>query len=286
MPLFSLVVSTKGRVGELETLLASLKGQSFRDFDVLVVDQNPDQRLEAALAKDWGSSVRRFHRPGDSGLSRGRNVGWRESDAEFVLFPDDDCWYPAGFLADAAQRLAETGADVLCGRPTDGHGRTINGRFEARAMRVGRDQVWTTQIEWLAFFRRSLLQTLDGYDANLGVGAGTPWGACEGQDIVLRALKTGAVCWYDPDLVGHHTELETSHPDAAMICKGREYARGMGYVLRLHGWGWAARLYWVARPLARAGLCLLRGAGPAARHAQQVAIGRMEGALGRIRRRF
>jgi GT2 family glycosyltransferase len=285
MPLFSLVVSTKGRVDELETLLASLKDQSFRDFDVLVVDQNPDQRLEPALAKDWGFAVRRLHRPGESGLSRGRNVGWRASDAEFVLFPDDDCWYPAGFLAYAAQRLAETGADVLCGRPTDVQGRTINGRFETRATRVGRNLVWTTQIEWLAVFRRSLLQTLDGYDPNLGVGAATPWQACEGQDIVLRALKAGAKCWYAPDLCGHHAELETSHPDAAMIRKGREYGRGMGYVLRLHDWGWGARLYWVARPLARAAYSLLRGNRLAARYAQQAAIGRLEGALGRTRTR-
>jgi len=282
MPLFSLVVSTKGRAKELETLLVSLKAQSFRDFDVLVVDQNPDERLQAALAEDWGFPLRRLHRPSNSGASRGRNVGWRESGAEFILFPDDDCWYPAGFLAYAAQRLAETGADVLSGRAADAQGRSINGRFETLAQRVGRNRVWTTQIEWVAVFRRSLLQTLDGYDPDLGVGSATPWQACEAQDIVLRALKAGAVCWYDPDLFGHHAELETVHPDAAMIRKGRAYGRGMGYVLRQHGWGWGARLYWVARPAARSALNLLRRNLPAAHYAQQAALGRLEGALGRL----
>ncbi len=207
MPFFSLVVSTKGRVEELEALLLSLKAQSFRDFDVLVVDQNPDARLEATLAKDWGFALRRLHRPGDRGLSHGRNVGWRASDADFILFPDDDCWYPSGFLDYAAQRLVETGADVLTGRAADAKGRSINGRFETRAQRVGRSRVWTTQIEWVAVFRRSLLQALDGYNPDLGVGAATPWQACEGQDIVLRALMIGAICCYDPDLFGHHTEL-------------------------------------------------------------------------------
>jgi len=281
MPLFSLVVSTKGRAEELETLLLSLKAQSFRDFDVLVIDQNPDDRLEAPLAKAWGFALRRLHRPGESGASRGRNVGWRESGAEFVLFPDDDCWYPRDFLAYAAQCLAESGADVLSGRAADAQGRSINGRFETMAQRVRRNRVWTTQIEWVAVFRRSLLQTLDGYDPDLGVGCATPWQACEAQDIVLRALKAGAVCWYDPDLFGYHAELETVHPDLAMIRKGRAYGRGMGYVLRQHGWGWGARLYWVARPAARAALSLLRGNWSAARYAQQVAVGRLEGALGR-----
>jgi glycosyltransferase involved in cell wall biosynthesis len=247
-----------------------------------VVDQNPDARLEATLAKDWGFALRRLHRPGDRGLSHGRNVGWRASDAAFVLFPDDDCWYPPGFLDYAAQRLVETGADVLTGRAADAKGRSINGRFETRAQRVGRSRVWTTQIEWVAVFRRSLLQALDGYNPDLGVGAATPWQACEGQDIVLRALMIGAICCYDPDLFGHHAELETSDPDAAMIRKGRAYGRGMGYVLRQHGWGWGARLYWVARPAVRAALSLLRRNLPAARYAQQVAIGRLEGALGRL----
>jgi len=282
MPLFSLVVSTKGRTSELEALLASLKAQTFADFDVLVVDQNPDGRLEAALAKDWGFALRRLHRPGDRGLSLGRNVGWRESHAEFVLFPDDDCWYPSNFLSYAAQRLAETGADVLTGRAADAQGRSINGRFETRPQRVGRNSVWTTQIEWVAIFRRSLLQALDGYDPGLGVGATTPWQAGEGQDIVLRALKRGAICCYDPDLFGHHVELPTHHPDAALIRKGRAYGRGMGFVLRRHGWGWGARLYWVARPVARAGLGLLRRHWSVARYAQQVAIGRLEGAVGRV----
>jgi glycosyltransferase involved in cell wall biosynthesis len=282
MPLFSLVVSTKGRVGELETLLASLKAQAFRDFDVLLVDQNGDARLAAIVSKDWGFPLRRLHRPGDRGLSRGRNVGWRESNAEFVLFPDDDCWYPPAFLAYAAQRLAQTGADVLTGRAADQQGRDINGRFETRAQKVVPNRVWTTQIEWVAVFRRALLERLGGYDPDLGVGAATPWQACEGQDLVLRALKAGAACLYDPDLFGHHAELETTHPDLAMVRKGRAYARGMGYVLRRHGWGWGARLYWVARPTARAALSLVRGHRPAARYAQQVAIGRLEGALGRL----
>jgi len=282
MPLFSLVVSTKGRGLDLDKLLLSLQSQTFRDFDVRVVDQNADSRLAPTLGRDWGFPLRRLHRPDDSGLSRGRNVGWRDSDAEFVLFPDDDCWYPPEFLAYAAGRLAETGADVLTGRAADETGRSINGRFETVAQKVGRDKVWTTQIEWVAVFRRSLLQALGGYDEGLGVGAATPWQACEGQDIVLRALKLGATCWFDPDVFGHHAELETTHPDAAMIRKGRAYARGMGYVLRQHGWGWGARLYWAARPGARAALSLLRRNLPAARYYQQVAIGRLEGAAGRL----
>jgi glycosyltransferase involved in cell wall biosynthesis len=283
MPLFSLVVSTKGRAEELRPLLESLKDQTFKDFDVYIVSQNePGGPLDAVLAEDWGLALTTMSRPADIGLSRGRNVGWREATAEFVLFPDDDCWYGPDFLDFAARRLKETRADVLTGRAADEQGNSINGRFERNAQVVTRQYVWTTQIEWVAFFRRSLLERLDGFDVDVGVGATTPWQSCEGQDLILRALSDGARCFYDPALYGHHAVMDTRDPNEATIRKGRAYGRGMGYVLRKHGWGWLTRSYWISRPLAGACLSLTRVNFQAAKYYQQVALGRFEGASGRM----
>ena len=43
----SLILATYGRAAEIERLFDSLAQQSCRDFEVLVVDQNQDERLEA-----------------------------------------------------------------------------------------------------------------------------------------------------------------------------------------------------------------------------------------------
>ena len=45
----SLVVSTVSRTGELARLMDSLLGQEFKDFEVLVVDQNSDDRIVSVL---------------------------------------------------------------------------------------------------------------------------------------------------------------------------------------------------------------------------------------------
>lgn len=45
MPRFSLIVATIGRTAEFSVLLESLAGQETRDFELIVVDQNPDDRL-------------------------------------------------------------------------------------------------------------------------------------------------------------------------------------------------------------------------------------------------
>ena len=42
---FSLIVATKNRVNEVDRLLHSLVAQSHRDFEVILVDQNIDDRL-------------------------------------------------------------------------------------------------------------------------------------------------------------------------------------------------------------------------------------------------
>ena len=282
MPFISLVISTKGRCEELGTLFRSLQRQSYRDFDVIIVDQNSDDRLRDLSRTSWGFPLTRICRPADRGLSRGRNVGWRASAGEVLAFPDDDCWYDPDFLSYAVLQLRETQADVLTGRAAAADGRSINGRFASHRHRITeRSEVWTTQIEWVAFFRRELLVNLDGYDVDVGIGALSPWQACEGQEIVLRALEVGAKCWYDPKLVGRHAEISLVRPDKTTTIKGRGYARGMGYVLRKHRFGPFATAYWILRPTLRAVFELLRGRALLALYYSNVCLGRVEGVLKR-----
>ena len=282
MPFFSLVVSTRGRSHELRTLFDSLSRQSFRDFELVLVDQNGHDELRALVDQGWSFPITRLERPREQGLSRGRNVGWRASAGDYVCFPDDDCWYDGNFLECGARQLAATSADVLTGRAAKEDGTSINGRYAPNATWVtAARQVWTTQIEWVAFFRRSLLVQLGGYDEDVGIGAHTPWQACEGQDIVLRALEIGARCYYDPSLTGRHAEIVVDRPSATARKKALGYARGMGYVLRKHHLGVLAALYWVSRPLVRVGLSLALLKPTDARYYVVVALGRLEGAMGR-----
>ena len=42
---FSLVIATRGRVAEVAEVLASIAAQQRQDVEVIVVDQNEDERL-------------------------------------------------------------------------------------------------------------------------------------------------------------------------------------------------------------------------------------------------
>ena len=282
MAFFSLVVATKGRALELRRLFVSLAAQTETDFEVVVVDQNVEPLLSTILRQAWPFPLRHIPTPGATGACRARNVGWRLSTGRYVLFPDDDCWYPPRFLESLKADVTRLRCDILTGRAADENGRSINGRFESSERQVVRSNVWTTSIEWVALFDRAVLQRVDGFDEGIGIGATTPWQSCESQDIVLRALQAGAVCWYDPNIFGHHAEILIDEPTDAIIKKGRSYARGMGFVLRKHRTSWIKRLYWVLRPLAKSFLSLSTGRRSAARYYHQVALGRLEGSVARL----
>ena len=277
---FSFVVSTLGRTQELLALLQSLERQSLRDFEVIVVDQNQDDRLVDCLkARQWPFPVTHVRSLDRRGVCRGRNEGARLASGRILVFPDDDCWYPPWLLAKVEERFTSAKTDVVSGRAADEGGRSINGRFDAESHRIDRDNVWTTSIEWMIFIRRPVFEAVGGFDEAIGPGASTPWGANEGQDLILRAISAGFDCTFDPELFGFHAELDTSNPDAAMRQKARAYGRGMGFVMRRHGYGLASILYWLMRPAIGSLLYAGMGKTPRVLYYWNVARGRLEGWL-------
>ena len=280
-PHLSLVVATRGRATPFQALFESLEAQTYKDFEVVVVDQNVDPRVGTPETEGWSFPIHHLRTPGEAGASRARNAGLAVARGARVLFPDDDCWYPADFLSHALDRMIDLHADVLAGRAADpATGRDINGRFEQVVTKIDRGNVWTTGIEWVVLFDRAVLDDVGGYDVAIGVGATTPWQSCEAQDIVLRALDKGFSCVFDPSVYGHHAELDIR--DAAMLRKGRAYARGLGHVLRVHRYPATAAASWILRPTARAMISLARGNVTLFAYYRNVALGRLEGWRGTV----
>lgn len=280
-PRISLVVSTRGRSGQILRLLDSLDKQTMSDFELIVVEQNLEPIVAPMLAGTRPYAVSYLHTPDEQGASRGRNRGLQLATGDYVIFPDDDCWYPPAFLEIALRATDERNLDILTGRCTDEYGNTINGRFETTPQWIVRGNVWTTQIEWIAIWRRSLLVDLGGYDENVGVGALSPWQSAEGQDLMLRALAQGALAWYDPDLHAHDEGHDRTNASTELVARARAYGRGMGYVLRKHEFGLGVISYFLLRPTGGALIAAVTGKMRLAQFFAATTLGRLEGVLGR-----
>lgn len=74
MPRFSLIVATVSRTNELRRLLESLTQQGFSDYEVILVDQNDDDRLRDIM-DEFAGRVPLFRVSSPKGVSRARNNG-------------------------------------------------------------------------------------------------------------------------------------------------------------------------------------------------------------------
>lgn len=232
-PKFSLVMGTLARVEEVGRFLDSLQRQDYRNFELFIVDQNPDDRLLPLIEK-YSQHFPLERVISRAGLSRARNAGLLRIRGDLVAFPDDDCWYPDGLLAYVASRFEhDAGLDGLTGRFVNEEGRA-EGRWLSRSQALNRYSVWRGAISFSIFLRRALVERIGPFDEALGVGAGTVWGAGEETDYLLRGLHAGGRIVFDHDLVLGHPVKTASFDDAARERQGR-YEAGFGRVIRRAG---------------------------------------------------
>jgi glycosyltransferase involved in cell wall biosynthesis len=255
MTRFSLVVATRGRSTEVAEFLDSVLAQGRGDAEVIVVDQNGDDRLVPVLAPYQERLALTHLRSAVANANHARNLGLREAVGEIVGFPDDDCLFPAGVLdrVDAAF-AADPALTVLTGPAASPAGGLGSGRWRMTGGAIDAGNVWTSVIEFNLFLRRPVALALGGFDE--AMGPGTPLGSAEGNDLVLRAVEAGHAARYDP-------ELRILHPDKRLseiaVARARLYGRGLGFALRRHGVPAAVWLPFAIRPLGGVAVSLLKG---------------------------
>lgn len=274
MPAVSLIVATVNRTSELDRLFDSLTAQTFQNFEVILVDQNTDDRLiphveRARLSELAVTHVR--HQPAN--LSTARNAGIELAKGEWVGFPDDDCWYDARLLEQLAPRFACT--DVFSGAAVRWM-ELIDPSVTARNLTWARSRLFRDipVTSFTLFFNRKLFHRIGGFDPRLGVGR---WfGAGEETDFVLRALQAGTVLRYEPTAHVYHP-LKEPPPTRQARLAARHRARGAGALYAKHGlppWVIARGLLApVVRPLLRG------GASAELAHGYAVMLGRLDGLL-------
>lgn len=253
----SLVLATLGRRDEVLRFLESLARQTVADVQLIVVDQNPDDRVQRLL-EDHRWPFQWLHLRSSPGLSHARNVGLAHVTGDLVAFPDDDCWYGPDVLARVQALLAaDPQLDGVTGRSVDETGRESGGRFGRQTMLLDDRNVWSSAISYTIFLRRRVCDRLrEGFDESLGVGAKTRFGSGEETDYLLRAIRGGSGIRFHPELTVFHPNkvLQFEPP---VIARGFNYGMGMGRVLRKHRYPLAYRLRALIRPL---GGCLKAGA--------------------------
>ena len=224
MPRFSLIVATITRTHELKRLLESLTRQEFSDYEVILVDQNHDDRLQDVIEEFIGRvPVLRISSP--KGVSRARNKGLQNASGELIAFPDDDCWYSPVLLPKIDRWFRDHPRySILAVGAVDEEGVPSGNRWLQSSCDLLPVNVFRTTFCSTLFFR---WEALYGNNFDEGMDRG------EETDLVLRILDSGLRGRFD-------RAWHIGHPRRDMLSnniprqRADSYGSGMGYVLRKH----------------------------------------------------
>ena len=119
MPTVSVVIPAYNAARYIEDAVDSVLGQTFKDVEVLVVDDGSTDDTAVVLSR-YGRPVRYLWQE-NSGVSEARNRGIQESAGRYIAFLDaDDTWFPekldrqVAALATSGQYRACYSAHVIC----------------------------------------------------------------------------------------------------------------------------------------------------------------------------
>jgi hypothetical protein len=189
--------------------------------------------------------------PSVGGLSAGRNDAIRAlpKDVQVVGFPNDDSTYPADSLAAIAAAFAATKwPDAICCSLVEQG--VVRFALPPDGTLLDRRTVWRA-IEPAVFVRRASVVSAGGFRTDIGTGADSPWQSGEGTDLLLRLLAEGgrvvSLAGVRVNGPGERRALTVRK----WVAKQHRYARGTGYVYRIHAYPALSRVRMLAGPLLR-----------------------------------
>jgi glycosyltransferase involved in cell wall biosynthesis len=103
-PKVSVIVCSYNGEGRIRQTLESLQKQSYKNMEVIVVDDGSTDGT-SKVAKEYDFKLIRFGR--NRGLAVARNQGVKESTGEIVVFTDDDCVADKDWIKNLTKTYAE-----------------------------------------------------------------------------------------------------------------------------------------------------------------------------------
>ena len=115
--MISVIMLTYNRENLVSRAIESILGQTYRDFEFVIVDNGSTDR-SGQIADEYAARdnrIRAIHRERGN-IGAGRNTGLDAARGEYIAFIDDDDWAEPDFLEFLLKLLEENQADVsICG---------------------------------------------------------------------------------------------------------------------------------------------------------------------------
>ncbi len=223
--LVSLIMPTLNRYDDIDLLMQSLRRQTYKNFELIVIDQNDNNKVEEIVNKYKDEIVVKYIKSDKIGLSYNRNIGIEMAKGQIIAFPDDDCVYEDDTLEKVIKFFEENDDYRLYSCKT----MDANKVDYFKKMYDGRCEIISTNImdtlTSITFFINFKNDNYTKFDEKLGVGG--EYGSGEEIDYVLDLLSKGYKGKYFGENIIYHPAKKHSK-SKEKYQRDFNYGRGFG----------------------------------------------------------
>ncbi len=97
MPTVTVIIPTYNRCNLLMDAINSVLAQSYKDFELLVIDDGSTDNTKQTIAEIKDNRIKYFYK-NNGGVSSARNHGLKNAQGQFICFLDSDDLWPSNFL--------------------------------------------------------------------------------------------------------------------------------------------------------------------------------------------
>jgi GT2 family glycosyltransferase len=201
----------------LEQCLPTLEAQTFRDFEILVVDNGSTDGSPAWLAEQW-PGVRLLAQADNLGFAAGNNAGIRAGRGRYIATLNNDTRAGPDWLAALVQAAEEPGVGMVASRIVQWQqpDRLDSAGIEVDWAGIAWNRGWGEPVDTAAasayvfgpsagaaLYRRDLLTGIGLFDESF-------FAFYEDVDLAWRAQQAGWGCRYAPDALVYHWHSATA----------------------------------------------------------------------------
>jgi glycosyltransferase involved in cell wall biosynthesis len=180
--LVSIIIPVKNSGTVLENCLKSIKNQTYKNIEIIIVDCNSNDNTEQ-ICSSYSAKIFQFDNSfldGRFDATYKRNFGVEKSNGDFVYYLDADFELQPNVIKEAVEVCTKKGFDaVIVKEVIKGDG------FWTKCRHLEQESYWgDDNVEAPRFFKKPVWKLLNGLDASLGAG-------CDDWDLYQRLLKKG-----------------------------------------------------------------------------------------------
>tara|TARA_Y100000768_G_C23987597_1_gene689917 strand:+ start:697 stop:1554 length:858 start_codon:yes stop_codon:yes gene_type:complete len=223
---FSIVCATKGNDNQLNELCNSLNNQIYKNFELIICDQNINDKNKAFLKIFKNLQIKYIK--SKVGLSFARNKGIRSSKGDFLIFLDDDIILKKNFLKKINDLLNKNNHNIIAYSVEDENKKKFLKYPKKSCYLINLNQIFNS-ISSVSFVINSKNKLF--FDKEIGLGSKSIYQSGEETDYILRVIKKFKYkIYFEKSIFVIHKNKKINF--IKEISKTFYYGCGWGYVVK------------------------------------------------------